>query len=115
VFLCADWAGSIDSRFDLVLSNPPYIATAELAGLMPDVTLHEPRAALDGGVCGLTAYRAIIAALPRLLAASGVAVLELGEGQFDAVGKIAATAGFRVDARRDLAGITRAIILHTSP
>ncbi len=115
VFLCADWAGSISGRFDLVLSNPPYVATAELAGLMPDVVLHEPRGALDGGICGLTAYRAIIAALPQLLAPSGTAGLELGEGQFDAVGKIAATAGFRVDARRDLAGITRAIILHTSP
>jgi release factor glutamine methyltransferase len=68
VFLCGDWAGSIDSRFDLVLSNPPYIATAELAGLMPEVALHEPPAALDGGACGLTAFRAIIAALPRLLA-----------------------------------------------
>ncbi|HEX3991396.1 MAG TPA: peptide chain release factor N(5)-glutamine methyltransferase [Acetobacteraceae bacterium] len=115
VFFCADWAEPIDSRFDLVLSNPPYIATAELAGLMPEVALHEPPTALDGGACGLTAYRAIIAALPRLLAPSGVAVLELGEGQFDAVGKIAAAAGFRVDARRDLAGITRVIILHTSP
>jgi release factor glutamine methyltransferase len=115
VFLCGDWAGSIDGRFGLVLSNPPYVATAELGGLMPEVALHEPPAALDGGACGLTAYRAIIAALPRLLARSGVAVLELGEGQFDAVGKIAAAAGFRVDARRDLAGITRAIILHASP
>jgi release factor glutamine methyltransferase len=115
VFLCGDWAGSISGRFDLVLSNPPYVATAELAGLMPDVVLHEPRGALDGGIFGLTAYRAIIAALPQLLAPSGVAVLELGEGQFDAVGKIAAAAGFRLDARRDLAGITRAIILHASP
>jgi release factor glutamine methyltransferase len=115
VFLCGDWAGSIRGRFDLVLSNPPYIATPELAGLMPDVASHEPRSALDGGNCGLGAYRAIIAALPHLLAPSGAAVLELGAGQFDAVGETAASAGFQVAARADLAGITRAIILRTSP
>jgi release factor glutamine methyltransferase len=114
-FVCGDWAGSIGSRFALVLSNPPYVATGELAGLMPDVAWHEPHAALDGGHCGLTAYRAIIAALPQLLAPSGAAVLELGAGQFDPVGRIAAAAGFQVDARPDLAGMTRAIILRASP
>ena len=115
VFFCGDWAGAIAGRFDLVLSNPPYVATAELAGLMPDVASHEPPMALDGGTCGLSAYREIIAALPQLLAASGAAVLELGVGQFEAVGQMAETAGFRVDSRADLAGITRAIILRASP
>jgi release factor glutamine methyltransferase len=115
VFLCGDWAVSINGRFDLVLSNPPYVATRELAGLMPDVGRHEPYTALDGGKCGLTAYRAIIAALPQLLTRSGAAVLELGAGQFDAIRRIAQAAGFRVEGRRDLAEITRAIILHTSP
>jgi len=115
VFLCGDWAGSISARFDLVVSNPPYVATAALGGLMPDVAWHEPYTALDGGKCGLAAYRAIIAGLPQLLMPSGAAVLELGAGQFDPVSRIAQAAGFRVDARRDLAGITRAIILHTSP
>jgi release factor glutamine methyltransferase len=115
LFLCGDWAAPVDGRFDLVLSNPPYVATAELASLMPDVGLHEPYTALDGGNCGLTAYRAILAALPRLLTGSGSAVLELGMGQFDAVARIAETAGFRVAGRPDLAGITRAIILDASP
>lgn len=115
VFVCGDWAGSISARFDLVVSNPPYVATAELAGLMPDVASHEPHSALDGGASGLWAYREIIAALPQLLAAGGAAVLELGAGQFDAVGHMAETAGFRVDSRPDLAGITRAIILRASP
>ena len=114
-FLCGDWAGSISGQFDLVLSNPPYVATAELGSLMPDVAWHEPHTALDGGNCGLTAYRVLIAALPRLLTRSGAAVLELGAGQFDAVGAIAATAGLRIDSRMDLAGITRAIILRASP
>jgi release factor glutamine methyltransferase len=114
-FACGDWAGAINGRFDLVLSNPPYVTTAELGNLMPDVALHEPRTALDGGKCGLTAYREIIAALPRLLTPSGAAVLELGMNQFDAVGRIAEAAGFRSATSPDLAGTTRAIILRTSP
>ena len=98
-----------------MLSNPPYVATPELADLMPDVGSHEPRAALDGGRSGLTAYRAIVGALPGLLRPAGVAVLELGAGQFDAVAAIAGSAGFRSEARPDLSGIARAIILHASP
>lgn len=115
VFVCGDWADAIGGRFDLVLSNPPYIATAALATLMPDVAVHEPRTALDGGSCGLTAYRAIIAALPRLLSPAGAAVLELGAGQSDAVGAISAAAGFRVETRSDLSGTSRAMILHVTP
>jgi release factor glutamine methyltransferase len=112
-FLCGYWASAIDGRFDLVLSNPPYIATAELATLA--VAAHEPRAALDGGETGLTAYRDIIAALPGILAPSGTAILELGVGQFDAVAAIARAAGFRVAARPDLSGTPRAIILQQPP
>ena len=80
-FLCGDWATAIDARFDLVLSNPPYIASAAIAGLMPEVARYEPRRALDGGADGLDAYRAIAAALPSLLRSGGIAVLELGIGQ----------------------------------
>jgi release factor glutamine methyltransferase len=112
-FLCGDWAEAMAGRFDLILSNPPYVATFDLAEL--EVAAHEPRAALDGGGCGLTAYRAIIATLPRLLAPSGTAVLELGAGQFDAVAAIAGAAGFRVSARADLSGTARAMILHATP
>jgi release factor glutamine methyltransferase len=114
-FLCGDWAASIGGRFDLVLANPPYVATQELPSLMPDVALHEPRAALDGGIGGLTAYRAIISALPGLLSASGSAVLELGAGQAGAVAALGVEAGFRAETRADLSGIARAIILHGSP
>ena len=114
-FLCGDWAEAVEARFDLVLSNPPYIATPALASLMPDVAAYEPRTALDGGACGLTAYRAIIAALPRLLAPAGHAVLELGLGQYDAVARLAEAAGFVSEARADLAGIARAAILRPYP
>ncbi len=114
-FICGDWAGAIGGRFDLVLSNPPYVPTAQLSSLMPEVALYEPVGALDGGDCGLTAYRAIIAVLPGLLSPSGAAVLELGAEQSQAVGAIAEAAGFRTATRTDLAGITRAIILRTAP
>jgi release factor glutamine methyltransferase len=114
-FVCGDWASPIGGRFDLVLSNPPYVATGALATLMEDVAAYEPRAALDGGSCGLTAYRAIIAALPRLLSPRGAAVLELGAGQSDAVDAVSKAAGFRVELRADLSGTARAMILHTTP
>jgi release factor glutamine methyltransferase len=114
-FLCGDWGESVSGRFDLVLSNPPYIASAELAALMPDVAEHEPASALDGGRCGLAAYRAIIQTLPRLLTPAGAAVLELGIGQSDAVRAIAEAAGFQVETRPDLSGTVRAIILHPLP
>ncbi len=115
-FLCADWAASIAGRFDLVLANPPYIESAAIAGLMPEVARHEPRRALDGGADGLDAYRRIVASLPRLLGPGGVAVLELGQGQADAVAGLAREAGLAAPAlRADLAGIPRALILEGDP
>jgi release factor glutamine methyltransferase len=114
-FVCADWAASLRGRFDIVLSNPPYIPSGELAGLMPEVAGYEPWGALDGGGDGLAAYRAIIATLGRLLRPGGAAVLELGQGESEAVAAIAAEAGFRTESRSDLAGITRVMILRLDP
>ncbi len=88
-FLCGNWATAVSARFDLVLANPPYIATGDLASLMPDVSRYEPQRALDGGKDGLAAYRAILGRLPDLLETSGVAVLELGAGQAEAVSALA--------------------------
>ncbi len=114
-FLVGNWADAIAGRFDLVVSNPPYIPTADIAALDPEVRLHDPRPALDGGIDGLDAYRAILAALPRLLAAEAVAVLELGAGQDAAVAAIAAAHGLEPVARRpDLAGILRAVVLRNA-
>ena len=107
-FICGNWADAVAARFDLVLSNPPYIPSADIAGLMPEVALHEPGRALDGGHDGLDAYRCILAALPGLLAPGGVAILELGIGQADAV---AALAGRPVAFRADLGGVRRAIVV----
>jgi release factor glutamine methyltransferase len=110
-FLAGNWAESLSHKFDLVLSNPPYIEHNHLATLMPEVQHFEPGTALDGGADGLTAYRAIIADLPRILAPNGLAVLELGAGQAISVAALAASAGFSCTLRPDLAGIERAASL----
>lgn len=109
LFLAGDWADALNASFDLILSNPPYIEAAAIPALMPEVAGHEPPAALDGGVDGLDAYRRITAALPRLLAPGGLAVLELGQGQAPAVAQLARNAGLTwLEARPDLNAIPRA-------
>lgn len=109
-FLQSSWAEAITESFDLVLSNPPYIATAEIAGLAPEVARFEPHLALDGGADGLDAYRVIIDALPRLLKPGGVFAFEVGHTQAEAVTALAEAQGFSVEpARRDLAGIPRVV------
>ena len=113
-FLVADWAEPLAGCFDLVLSNPPYIPTADLAGLMREVALHEPASALDGGADGLAAYRRIMTMLPALLAPGGVAVIELGIGQAREVAALGAACGFSAGLRNDLAGIPRALILRAA-
>ncbi len=108
--VCADWAAPLAGNFDLVLCNPPYVETGDLAGLMPEVALHEPASALDGGADGLAAYRAVFRALPDLLAPQGMAILELGAGQADAVRALAQAAGLRPGKPHlDLSGVTRAL------
>jgi len=115
-FVCADWAGALGARFDLILCNPPYIPTSCLPGLMPDVAEHEPWSALDGGSDGYAAYRHLLPEILRLLQPDGVAVLELGLDQADAVGDMARRMGLVVDFRNDLSGIERAVLLRrTSP
>jgi release factor glutamine methyltransferase len=112
VFLAGSWAESLVGGFDLVLSNPPYIESAAIPGLMPEVALHEPARALDGGADGLDAYRLILADLPRLLRPEGRAVLELGQGQVPAVSALARAAGLEVlGTHADLGGVDRALIL----
>ncbi|MCB5945955.1 peptide chain release factor N(5)-glutamine methyltransferase [Acidocella sp. KAb 2-4] len=110
-FLAGSWADALDAKFDLVLTNPPYIESADIPGLMPEVAGYEPARALDGGASGLEAYRAIIAVLPRILAENGLAVLELGADQAPFIWALAEAAGFTCATRRDLAGIERAALL----
>ena len=110
-FAMGCWADAVAGGFDLVLSNPPYVAGGEIAGLMADVREHEPRLALDGGMDGLEGYRALFAALPGVLAPGGLGVFELGVGQAAAVGAIAERGGYCWDVRADLGGVGRALVI----
>ena len=109
--LVGDWATALAGRFDLVLSNPPYIPEADIAALEPEVREHDPRLALSGGADGLDAYRALAAALPDLLAPGGTAVVELGIGQAADVAALFRGAGLDIAGTpHDLAGIPRCLV-----
>jgi len=101
----------ISGRFDLIVSNPPYIPSADIATLPPEVRLYDPRQALDGGPDGLDAYRAILPAAAALLLPGGAALMEVGAGQAGDVLALARSAGLGgVATRRDLAGIERVVL-----
>jgi release factor glutamine methyltransferase len=109
-FVRTDFGSGLEPAFDLVVSNPPYIATGEIARLAPEVRDHDPKLALDGGSDGLDAYRALAAQMPALLNARGAAIVEIGIGQAAQVEAIFKQAGLhRTGAKADLAGITRAL------
>jgi len=111
-FLAGSWADALEGGFDVVLSNPPYIPQADIAGLMPEVADFEPHRALDGGPDGLDAYRVLVALLPRLLKPQGLAVFEIGVGQDESVPALAHARGLRVDdVRRDYGGHPRAVVI----
>lgn len=111
-FFIGDWVELADGAYDLVVSNPPYIPSATIQDLMPEVAGYDPRAALDGGQDGLVAYRSLMQHLSRLLVPGGIAILELGIGQEEDVKKLAEEAGYQwLFTRTDLAGIPRALVL----
>ncbi|WP_409568277.1 peptide chain release factor N(5)-glutamine methyltransferase [Methylobacterium sp. E-041] len=109
LFVAGDWCEALVGRFDRVVSNPPYIASAVIAGLDREVREHDPIAALDGGDDGLAAYRRIVdATAGGLLAPGGSLHLEIGYDQADAVTELGRKAGLRPSGiTRDLAGHTR--------
>lgn len=102
-----DWAERVEGPFDLILINPPYIARD--AALSGDV-LHEPASALFAGAQGLDDYRRIAPMLPRLLAAGGLAAIEIGYDQRESVSTLLGDQGLSVDVRRDLAGHDRCLL-----
>lgn len=111
-FVTCDWAAALDGRFDVVVSNPPYIASSVIQGLAPEVRVHDPALALDGGEDGLSAYRAILAQAGRLLAPDGVLVVEIGFDQGDAVPALAVEVGLAVlEGAPDLGRQPRAVAL----
>lgn len=110
-FRRADWWEGIEGRFDLILSNPPYIAEAEMAGLAPEVRDWEPRGALTPGGDGLDAYRAIAAGARRHLAPGGRIIVEIGPSQGAEVVRLLAGAGLEgVEIRADLDGRDRVVL-----
>lgn len=99
-----------DNSLDLIVSNPPYIKTADIASLQKEVQ-HEPAMALDGGESGLDFYRRIVPLWKSKLKAGGALAFELGEGQYDEVSRILADNGFGgITESIDFGGVQRAII-----
>jgi len=113
-FVCGDWTLDnwtqvFDEPFHLIVSNPPYIPTRELALLQPEVQA-EPHLALDGGSDGLDAYRQLVPALPKLLVNGGGVVLEVGLAQAERVGALIVANGFSAPGMaRDLSARARAL------
>ena len=106
------WAAAHGQLFDIVVCNPPYIRTSDLARLDPEVADWEPHLALDGGSDGLDAYRRILPGLPQVLSKGGFAVLEHGAGQAGQIEDLAVAAGLTLCRRhQDLAGRDRCLVL----
>jgi release factor glutamine methyltransferase len=102
-FIRSDWFAAVRGKFDLIVSNPPYLAEDEMAGLAPEIRDWEPRGALTPGVDGLDAYRAVAAGAGARLMPGGWIVLEIGPSQAAAVTHLLASAGFEApEVRQDL-------------
>ena len=101
-------------RYDMILSNPPYIPTADIAGLMPDVR-YEPHLALDGGTDGLNIYRRLMAEAPMMLKDGGAVAVEVGIDEAAAVAALAIEHPriVRTETLKDLAGIERVVVGYT--
>lgn len=104
-----DWAQGLSERFDLILANPPYIATSD--PLPAEVSEYEPAGALYAGADGLDAYRVIATQLPRLIAPGGVACIEIGATQAESAGALFRAEGLHLAIHRDLAGRDRCLVV----
>lgn len=110
-FVACDYAAALSAPFDLMVSNPPYIRSADIAGLATEVRDHDPIVALDGGADGLDAYRQLIPQTAQRLAQGGVIVVEAGHDQSGDIGGLMTAAGLTQEKppKADLAGIRRAV------
>ncbi|MGO4712061.1 peptide chain release factor N(5)-glutamine methyltransferase [Bradyrhizobium sp. 2TAF24] len=110
-FVQCSYAQALHGPFDIIVSNPPYIPTGDIAGLDIDVREHDPVLALDGGADGLDAYRSLIPQAVTLLGGGGALLVEVGHDQSDAVARLMAAAGLALaPVRADLAGLPRVVI-----
>jgi release factor glutamine methyltransferase len=116
-FVACDYAAALSGKLDLIVSNPPYIRSADIAGLSIEVREHDPLLALDGGTDGLDAYRALIPQAARLLAPGGALVVEAGHGQSGEIQGLIDAAGLTCERppKVDLAGIRRAVAGRKKP
>jgi release factor glutamine methyltransferase len=110
-FVACDYAAALSGPFDLIVSNPPYIRSADLANLATEVRDHDPHRALDGGADGLDAYRALVPQAARLLGPGAALVVEAGHDQSGEIQGLMTAAGLTLDRppKADLAGIRRAV------
>jgi release factor glutamine methyltransferase len=110
-FIRCDYAAGLTGTFDLIVSNPPYIRTGDIAGLAVEVRDHDPAKALDGGPDGLEAYRALIPQAAGILPPGAALVVEAGQGQSGQIEALMTAAGLVPHGapRADLAGIPRAV------
>ncbi|MDE5455278.1 peptide chain release factor N(5)-glutamine methyltransferase [Bradyrhizobium sp. CSA112] len=113
-FIACDYACGLSGPFDLIVSNPPYIRSADIGGLAVEVRDHDPLAALDGGADGLDAYRTLIPQAAGLLAPGAALIVEAGEGQSGPIQALMTAAGLKPAPapKADLAGIPRAVAGH---
>ena len=110
-FLQSDLFEKVEGKFEIIVSNPPYIASAEIEKLMPEVRDHEPRMALDGTEDGLHFYRRIIEEAGKHLVSSGMLFFEIGYDQGQAVSELMRTGGYReVQVVQDYAGLDRVVL-----
>jgi len=110
-FVACDYAMALSGVFDLIVSNPPYVRSADIGSLATEVRNHDPLAALDGGADGLDAYRALIPQAACLLAPRAALVVEAGEGQSGQIQDLMTAEGLTPAGgpKADLAGIPRAV------
>ena len=110
-FVACDYAAALSGVFDLIVSNPPYIRSAEIAGLAREVRGYDPPAALDGGADGLSAYRKLIPQAAQLLASRGTLIVEAGLGQSGQIEGLMTAAGLTLvhPPKADLGGVLRAV------
>ena len=99
-----------DESFELIVSNPPYIESAEIGALQREVRDWEPREALDGGECGLDVYARLIPEAARLLRPNGTLVLEIGAGQSESVPALFTDQWRSPAVVNDLAGLDRVVV-----
>ena len=110
-FIQSVWTEGVNEKYNIIVSNPPYIRTQDIDKLAPEVSIYDPRCALDGGPDGLAAYREIACRISSLMSNEGFVVVEIGTSQKETVTHIFNNASYRLDkVRQDLGGLDRCLV-----